>query len=59
MGAFTGMAVRNTDGIAVFQRRAGSTVAGALYAIHDDRAIAAFEWSDAAKSMGLRADCVR
>jgi len=34
-------------------------VAGALYAIHDDRAIAAFEWSDAAKSMGLRADCVR
>lgn len=58
VGAFTGTTVRNTDGIALAQRPVGSLAAGVLYAVHDDRAIGAFSWSDVAAALKLRDDCV-
>jgi 3-phytase len=58
IGAFTGTAVRNTDGIALMQRSVASMAAGALYTVHDDRAIGAFSWSDVAAALGLRDDCI-
>jgi 3-phytase len=58
IGAFTGTAVRNTDGIALMQRSVASMAAGVLYAVHDDRAVGAFSWSDVAAALGLRDDCI-
>ena len=57
VGVFTGAAVRNTDGIALVQRPVGSMSAGALYAAHKDRSIAAISWSRIAAALGLRSDC--
>ncbi|HUE76896.1 MAG TPA: hypothetical protein VMM83_03065 [Longimicrobiales bacterium] len=58
LGAFRGGTVQYTDGIALLQRPIGSMTAGALYAVHDDRAVVAFSWSDVASALRLRADCV-
>ncbi|HUF51233.1 MAG TPA: hypothetical protein VMN60_10385 [Longimicrobiales bacterium] len=58
IGAFTGTVVRNTDGITLIQRPVGSMMAGALYAVHDDRAVGAFSWSDVAAALDLRDDCI-
>lgn len=58
VGAFTGSAVRNTDGIALVQRAVGALRAGVLYAVHDDRGVGAFAWRDIAAALGLRDDCV-
>jgi 3-phytase len=57
VGAFTGEVVRNTDGIAIVQRPVGVMTAGALYAVHDDRAIGAIAWSEVAAALQLRSDC--
>jgi 3-phytase len=57
IGAFTGAAVRNTDGIALVQQPVGAMGAGVLYAVHNDRAVGAFAWSDIAAALGLRDDC--
>ncbi|HUF13896.1 MAG TPA: hypothetical protein VMN78_12400 [Longimicrobiales bacterium] len=58
IGAFTGAVVQNTDGLTLLQRPVGSMRAGAVYAVHDDRAVGAFSWSDVAEALGLRDDCV-
>jgi 3-phytase len=57
-GAFTGSIVTNTDGIAVVQAPVGAMAAGALYAVHNDRAIGTFSWSAVADALDLRDDCV-
>jgi 3-phytase len=31
--------------------------AGALYAVHDDASVTAFDWRHVAGALGLRADC--
>lgn len=59
VGAFTGTAVRNTDGIALVQRPVGALRAGVFYAVHDDRGVGAFAWRDIAAALGLRDDCVK
>lgn len=57
LGAFTGGTVRNTDGVALTQERVGDMAAGALYAVHADRAVGAFSWSEVAAALGVRDDC--
>jgi 3-phytase len=59
VGAFTGATVRNTDGITLVQRPIASMTAGALYAVHADRAVGAFSWSDVAATLALRDDCIK
>jgi 3-phytase len=44
-GAFRGAVVRNTDGIAITPRAFGPFAYGALYAVHDDGGIGAFDWA--------------
>ena len=57
-GAFKPVKTRTTDGIAIDQRASARFPAGALYVQHDNRAVAAFDWRDAAKALGVRDDCV-
>ncbi|HKY60057.1 MAG TPA: phytase [Gemmatimonadota bacterium] len=57
LGAFTGAATRNTDGVALTQTGFGPFPAGAFYAVHNDGNIAAFSWAEIAGEMGLRSDC--
>lgn len=54
---FAAATVRNTDGLAMTQRPVGSMPAGALYAVHADRAVGAFSWRRVAAALGLRDDC--
>lgn len=56
-GAFVGRRVANTDGIAVHGIDSLSGDAGVLFAVDDDQAVAAFEWSAIARSLGLPSDC--
>lgn len=56
-GAFKPAKTRTTDGIAIDQRASTRFPAGALYAQHDNRAVAAFDWRDVAKALGVRSDC--
>lgn len=57
-GAFAPAKTRTTDGIAIDQRASARFPAGALYAQHDNRAVAAFDWRAVAKALGVRDDCV-
>jgi 3-phytase len=57
LGAFAGKVTANTDG--VWLRQSGSTrfPAGVFYAVHDDQALAAFDWRDIASALSLRVEC--
>jgi 3-phytase len=57
VGAFEGGVTRNTDGIGLTQMRFGPFRAGALYAVHDDQAVAAFDWRAIARALGLPRGC--
>jgi 3-phytase len=57
VGAFEGGLTRNTDGIGLTQLRFGAFRAGALFAVHDDRAVAAFDWRAIARALGLPRGC--
>ncbi|HEX5757040.1 MAG TPA: hypothetical protein VFY12_11905, partial [Arenimonas sp.] len=54
LGAFAGERTANTDGVWLQQRATAAFPAGAFYAIHDDMAVAAFDWRDIAKALQLR-----
>jgi 3-phytase len=56
---FTGAVVENTDGQALFATGLPRFPAGALYALHDDRAIAAFDLRDLVQALGLSERCVQ
>jgi 3-phytase len=57
VGAFEGGLTRNTDGIGLSQLRFGRFRAGALFAVHDDQAVAAFDWRTIARTLGLPRRC--
>ena len=57
VGVFRGSTTANTDGITVVSRAVGDMAGGAVYAIHDDGAIAAFSWTDVADAIGVAASC--
>ncbi len=51
--SFIGNKTRNTDGIATSNQGFGPFVSGALYAVHDDGNIHAYDWHTLAKSCHL------
>ncbi|MGD8340169.1 MAG: phytase, partial [Gammaproteobacteria bacterium] len=57
IGGFSGEIVRHTDGIALHRAPLDGLPDGALYAVHDDQAVAAFDWRDIADALSLPADC--
>jgi 3-phytase len=52
-GAFQGVTTRNTDGIWLVPEPFPGFPAGAFFAVHDDQAVAAFDWRDVASVLGL------
>ncbi len=57
VGAFTGHVVANTDGIWVDNQASRRFPQGALYAVHDDQGVVAFDWRDIGKALSLP-DCI-
>ena len=57
VGAFDGNVTRNTDGIGLTRRRFGPFRGGALFAVHDDQAVAAFDWRTVARALDLPRGC--
>ena len=57
VGAFHGDVVANTDGIWNSQQASARFPQGALYAVHDDQGVVAFDWRDIAKALSLPQDC--
>ncbi|MCD9086823.1 phytase [Stenotrophomonas sp. SY1] len=57
VGAFHGDTVANTDGIWNSQQASARFPQGALYAVHDDQGVVAFDWRDIAKALSLPQDC--
>lgn len=59
VGAFHGDTVANTDGIWNSQQASTRFPQGALYAVHDDQGVVAFDWRDIARALSLPQDCAR
>lgn len=57
VGSFHGNTVANTDGIWNSQQVSARFPQGALYAVHDDQGVVAFDWRDIAKALSLPQDC--
>lgn len=55
--AFTGAAVANTDGSWLQQDASARFPDGALYAVHDDQGVVAFDWRDIAAATGVARTC--
>ena len=58
-GSFEGETTAHTDGVAL---HAASTLAfpnGALFAVHDDKSVTAFDLRDVAKTLSLEQDCTQ
>ena len=53
VGAFEGSTVANTDGIWNSQQASARFPQGALYAVHDDQGVVAFDWKDIARALSL------
>jgi 3-phytase len=53
VGTFRGAVTRNTDGIWFDPTPTPGRPRGTLYAIHDDRALAAFDWAEVLRTLGL------
>ena len=53
VGAFEGKVVANTDGIWNSQQASARFPNGALYAVHDDQGVVAFDWNDIARALSL------
>lgn len=56
-GVFTGSRTARTDGIAVFAGPTPRFPGGILFALHDDRAVAAFDLGEVARSLRLSPRC--
>ncbi|HET8819322.1 MAG TPA: phytase, partial [Xanthomonadaceae bacterium] len=59
VGTFTGETVAWTDGIALHAAAAPGFPHGALFAVHDDRSVAAFDLGGIARALGLGGACLR
>lgn len=57
-GSFSGRLTANTDGIALHAAATPRFPAGALYAVHDDRAVTAFDLRDVAQALRLDPGCL-
>lgn len=56
---FSGKVVANTDGQVLYAVGTPRFPAGALYALHDDKAVAAFDLRDLVKALGLSGRCMQ
>lgn len=59
VGIFRGEQVANTDGQTLYAAPTARFPAGALFALHDDRSLAAFDLRDVARALALRQDCLQ
>lgn len=57
VGAFQGNTVANTDGIWMMAQGTPRFPHGALYAVHDDQGVVAFDWEQVAKALSLPLEC--
>jgi 3-phytase len=57
LGAFAGETVANTDGVWLHQAPTSRFPNGVFYAVHDDMAVAAFDWTDIATALNLTQTC--
>lgn len=57
VGAFSGGTVANTDGIWIARQPSPRFPQGALYAVHDDQGVVAFDWRDIAAALSLSVEC--
>ncbi len=57
LGSFAGSGTQNTDGIHMRMQSSAAFPKGVFYAVHDDRAVSAFDWGDVAKGLRLRESC--
>lgn len=58
VGSFAGRVTANTDGVWLDERGDARFPQGVFYAVHDDQALAAFDWRDIAAALKLGA-CAR
>jgi len=56
---FSGKVVANTDGQVLYAAGTPRFPAGALFALHDDKAVAAFDLRDIARALGLSDRCMQ
>lgn len=56
-GSFMGEVTAHTDGIALHAATTAAFPFGALFAVHDDQAVAAFDLGDVVRALALDADC--
>lgn len=56
---FSGRVVANTDGQVLYAAGTPRFPAGALYTLHDDKAVAAFDLRDIVRTLGLSDRCMR
>lgn len=56
-GAFAGTRTANTDGVWLHATPSAAFPQGVFYAVHDDQAVAAFDWRDIARALHLPAAC--
>jgi 3-phytase len=56
---FSGQVVANTDGQVLYAAGTPRFPAGALFALHDDKAVAAFDLRDVVRTLGLSDRCMR
>lgn len=58
-GSFQGNRTAHTDGVALHAAATSRFPGGALYAVHDDQAVTAFDLRDVVRTFGLAQDCVQ
>ncbi|WP_394538131.1 phytase [Lysobacter enzymogenes] len=58
VGSFRGERTAHTDGIALHAAATRAFPYGALYAVDDDRSVAAFDLGDVARALQLQSDCL-
>lgn len=58
-GSFSGRVTAWTDGVALHASGTARFPAGVLYAVHHDRAVAAFDLRDIAQALNLAPDCLQ
>lgn len=57
-GSFQGRVTAHTDGVALHAAATPSFPGGVLYAVHDDKAVTAFDLRDVTRALGLQHGCV-
>jgi len=59
VGSFEGEVTAHTDGVALHAASTAAFPDGALFAVHDDKSVTAFDLSEVVRVLGLSADCTR